>query len=59
LPEADADYESHTRRLLRYTDLEAVLWANIGIKLVAFTSITKKDSQTEPRYFNVAAPSVM
>ena len=41
LPEADADYyESHSRRLLRHTDLEAILWANIGLKLVTFTTIT-------------------
>jgi GxxExxY protein len=40
LPDADADYESHTRRLLRHTELEAVLWANIGLKMVTFTRIT-------------------
>jgi GxxExxY protein len=40
LPEANANYESHTRRFLRHTDLEAVLWANIGLKLVTFTAIT-------------------
>src|ERR1041384_3304128 len=40
LPEADADYESHICRLLRYTELKAILWANIGLKLVTFTTIT-------------------
>ena len=40
LPEADAGFESHTRRFLRHTKLEAILWANIGLKLVTFTTIT-------------------
>src|SRR5206468_11663186 len=40
LPEADNDYESHTRRLLRHTELDAVLWANIYLKMVTFTAIT-------------------
>ena len=38
-PEPDADYESHSRRLLRHVDLEAILWANIGLKMVTFTRI--------------------
>jgi hypothetical protein len=38
--EANANYESHTRRFLRHTELEAVLWANIGLKMVTFTAIT-------------------
>lgn len=39
LPEANADFESHTQRLLRHTELEAVLWANIGLKRVTLTTI--------------------
>jgi hypothetical protein len=40
LPEASAEYESHARRLLRNTELDALLWANIGLKTVTFTTIT-------------------
>jgi len=40
LPDAHADYESHSRRLLHHTELEAILWANISLKLVTFTVIT-------------------
>jgi len=32
LPEADTEYETHSRRLLRQMDLEAILWANISLK---------------------------
>ena len=39
LPEADADFESHTRRLLRNTALDTILWANISLKMVMFTRI--------------------
>jgi hypothetical protein len=39
LPQPDADYESHSRRLLRHCALEAVLWANINLKTVTFTTI--------------------
>ena len=39
LAEADTDYESHTRRLLRHTELEAILWANIALRSVTFTAI--------------------
>jgi GxxExxY protein len=38
-PEASAEYESHARRLLRHTDLEAILWANISLKTVTLTAI--------------------
>lgn len=40
LHEADPDFESHVRRLLRHTDLEAILWANISLKMVTFTTIS-------------------
>ena len=40
LPEAGPDYESHALRLLRHTELEAILWANISLKLVTFATIT-------------------
>lgn len=40
LPEASAEYESHLRRLLRFTELDAILWANINLKTVTFTTIT-------------------
>jgi GxxExxY protein len=40
LPEASAEYESHARRLLRYTELDAILWANINLKMVTFSTIT-------------------
>jgi len=40
LTEGRNEYENHTRRLLRHTDLDAILWANIGLKLVTFTAIT-------------------
>jgi GxxExxY protein len=40
LPEADLSYESHARRLLKHTELEAILWTNIALKRVTFTSIT-------------------
>ena len=39
LPDASANYESHALRLLRHTELEAILWANIGLKLVTFSAI--------------------
>jgi GxxExxY protein len=39
LPEADADYASHTHRLLRHTALDAVLWANISLTRVTLTTI--------------------
>jgi GxxExxY protein len=40
LHEADPDFESHARRLLRHTDLRAILWANISLKMVTFTTIS-------------------
>jgi GxxExxY protein len=40
LPEASAEYESHVRRLLHYTELDAILWANLSLKTVTFTTIT-------------------
>jgi hypothetical protein len=40
LPEAGAEYESHIRRLLHYTELDAILWANMSLKMVTFTAIT-------------------
>ena len=40
LREVDPDFETHARRLLRHTDLEAILWANISLKLVTFTTIS-------------------
>jgi len=39
LPKADADYESHAQRLLRHTRLDALLWANVDLKLVTLTTI--------------------
>ena len=39
LPEAELDFESHLRRLHRHTDLEAILWANIALKKLTFTTI--------------------
>ena len=32
--------EKHARRLLYHTELDAILWANIRLKLVTFTTIT-------------------
>ena len=40
LPDADPDYESHARRLLRHTELDVILWANISLGSVTFTTIT-------------------
>ena len=40
LHEADPNFESHARRLLRHADLEAMLWANISLKMVTFTTIS-------------------
>ena len=40
LREVDPDFETHARRLLRHTDLEAILWANIRLKMVTFTTIS-------------------
>ena len=39
LPEPDLNFESHLRCLHRHTDLEAILWANIALKKVTFTTI--------------------
>jgi GxxExxY protein len=39
LPEADVNFESHLRRLHRHSDLEAILWVNIALKKVTFTTI--------------------
>jgi hypothetical protein len=33
------NFEDHGRRLLRHIDLRAILWINIGLKHVTFTSI--------------------
>jgi hypothetical protein len=40
LREPNRDYESHLRRLLRHTELEAILWANLSLKVVRFTAVT-------------------
>ena len=40
-PTADSDYESHIRRLLLHAELDAMLWANIDLKIVTFTAIKK------------------
>jgi len=40
LPTPDPDYESHARRLRRHTELEAILWANISLGVVRFTTVT-------------------
>jgi hypothetical protein len=39
LPEADPCYENHAQRLLRHTELKAMLWANIELKRVTLTVI--------------------
>ena len=40
LPDSDLpNFESHTFRFLRHTELDAILWANISLKLVTFTVI--------------------
>jgi len=39
LPEPDGDYESNFHRMLRYTGLEAMLWANISLNTVTLTAI--------------------
>ena len=39
LPGADPDFENHSRRLLQHMDLETILWANISLKMVTFTTI--------------------
>lgn len=39
LTEPATNFETHARRLLRHADLEAILWANIGLKCVTFTTI--------------------
>ncbi len=41
LPETGPEYESHVRRLLRFSSLEAILWANIALKKVSFTAVGK------------------
>jgi len=40
LNEPDPGFECHARRLLRHMDLEAILWANIGLKIVTFRNIS-------------------
>lgn len=32
-------FETHARRLLRHVDLEAILWADIGLRCVRFTTL--------------------
>lgn len=39
LNETHGGFESHARRLLRHTDLGAILWANVGLKMVTFTTL--------------------
>ncbi|MEW6306282.1 MAG: GxxExxY protein [Verrucomicrobiota bacterium] len=39
LPKWNAEYESHLQRFRRYTTLNAILWANISLKKVTFTTI--------------------
>jgi GxxExxY protein len=39
LPEVNRDYERHAVRLLRHTELDAILWANIDLKMVTLTTI--------------------
>jgi hypothetical protein len=34
-------FEEHARRLLRHVDLCAILWVNIGLRRVAFTSLER------------------
>lgn len=36
---AGRGFETHARRLLQHTNLEEILWANIGLKCVSLTSI--------------------
>ncbi|MGH7967757.1 MAG: GxxExxY protein [Limisphaerales bacterium] len=40
LPGADPNYEEHAHRFVSHTDLDAVLWANIELKRVTFTTVT-------------------
>jgi GxxExxY protein len=39
LGEDSGSFETHARRLLRHTDLEAILWADLGLKCVTFTTM--------------------
>lgn len=39
LPEADLCYKDHAQRMVRHTDLNALLWANIDLKQVTFTAV--------------------
>lgn len=41
LGETGSNYESHLRRFLQHADLDAVLWANIKLKRVMFTTILR------------------
>lgn len=37
-----ADFEKHAHRLLDHTSLTAIVWANVGRKLVTFSTLRKK-----------------
>ncbi|HEX9048376.1 MAG TPA: GxxExxY protein [Verrucomicrobiae bacterium] len=39
--EISASFETHTRRLLKHMDLDAIFWANISLKTVTFTTVKK------------------
>jgi len=40
-------FESHTRRLLQHLDLKTILWANVGLKRLTFTTIESARPKTE------------
>lgn len=43
LPNGEMEYEGQLRRFIRYTDLEAILWANVCLKRVTFTAISQRN----------------
>ena len=48
LPAPEAEYQSHLRRMLNHTGLEAIFWANISLKTVTFTSLEQGSRKTTP-----------
>jgi GxxExxY protein len=44
LPEPDPNYDAHLRRLLRNTELDTILWANIALKQLTFSSVSRSPS---------------
>jgi GxxExxY protein len=44
LPHGEIDYENQLRRFIKHTELEAILWANVCLKKIAFIAVAQQKS---------------